>query len=83
MTKGVIEDGPNQERRQEVLAVEKPPVDSCAFLPCDQVERCSLDGGCVVKRFPGQQRTAKDVLKAGAPALNGTKASRSRPATKK
>jgi hypothetical protein len=25
-------------------------VDSCSFLPCDQVEECSLVGGCIEKR---------------------------------
>lgn len=53
------------------------PTDSCAFLPCDQVERCCLtpDGSCHRKKFPmpvGHQ----DVLKKGARALAGTKPGR-------
>lgn len=61
---------------------------SCAFLPCDEVARCALEGGCVVRRFPGQQpreleaarRSWKETegLKPSAPALNGTKARASR-----
>lgn len=27
-------------------------IDTCAFLPCDQVESCALAGGCVQRRFP-------------------------------
>jgi len=50
-----------------------PIVDSCAFLPCDQVERCALsaDGSCNQKKFP--QHTHQDTLKKGAPALVGKK----------
>ena len=49
-----------------------PIVDSCAFLPCDQVERCALTGGeCNMKKFP--QRAHQDTLKKGAPALVGKK----------
>lgn len=51
------------------------PTDSCAFLPCDQVDKCALVGGCVQKRF-GKSTSHKDVLKKGAPALVGTKPAR-------
>lgn len=60
-------------------------VDSCAFLPCEHVERCALraDGRCVARMFPqpeAKARTLKDAegLKMNAPALNGTKGRASR-----
>lgn len=56
---------------------------SCATEPCDQVDACCLEGGCVVKDPRWQQpahRTLTAVvdegLKEGAPALNGTKPAR-------
>lgn len=50
-------------------------VDSCAFLPCDQVSECAFGPGqCVQKRFPKPQGKAQgDVLKKGARALAGSK----------
>ena len=54
------------------------PTDSCAFLPCDQVERCCLtaDGSCHHLKFPQQIKAQGDVLKKGARALAGTKPGR-------
>lgn len=51
--------------------------DSCAFLPCEQVERCCLtaDGSCHRKKFP-QSVAHRDTLKKGARALVGTKPAR-------
>ncbi len=49
---------------------------TCAFLSCDQVERCCLPGGCVTKRFGrmgGATAVSKEAIRADAPALNGTK----------
>ena len=64
------------------MTVRSPmPTDTCAFLPCDQVDECCLVGGCVRKRFPQQftrqQSTlSQEPIKKGQKALNGTKPGR-------
>lgn len=51
--------------------------DTCAFLPCEQVETCALAKVCVVKRFPQPKVTDDSAgLKDNAPALVGTKPGR-------
>jgi hypothetical protein len=51
---------------------------TCAFLPCAEVTRCCLPGGCVTQRFGPQPVKAQSELRADARALNGTKPARPR-----
>jgi hypothetical protein len=52
-------------------------VDTCAFLPCDQVDACCLPGGCIAERFQAPRPKAHgETLKKGARALAGAKPSR-------
>lgn len=48
---------------------------TCAFLPCDQVKKCCLPGGCITKRFgrSGVSASSKETMRKDQPALNGTK----------
>lgn len=57
---------------------------SCATEDCDQVERCCLTGGCVVRNPRFVQPTGASELRASAPAENGTKPARTdaHPSTK-
>jgi hypothetical protein len=59
----------------------KMPTDSCAFLPCDQVDECAFGPGqCVQKRFGKLAGKASavnmDTMKKGAKAHVGTKPAR-------
>jgi hypothetical protein len=58
---------------------------TCLTEPCDRVEGCVFDRGCVQKRFHverHQPETTKDLsLKATAKKLNGTKPSRRKAVT--
>lgn len=59
---------------------KKMPTDTCAFLPCDQVDECCLVGGCVKKRFGPQNKRYSnanaDPMRKGQQALVGTKPGR-------